>query len=76
MRQKRYKKRGFLIIHIAVDVKSKQITGLKLTNENSYTSKYLVPLVEQSKEFGNVIKILADDHMIQKFTFHICIMKI
>ena len=33
---------------------------MEITNENSHDSKHMVSLVEQSKEFGNIIKILAD----------------
>lgn len=40
--------------------KSKQITGLEIINENSHDSKHMVSLVEQPKEFDNIIKILAD----------------
>ena len=60
MRQKWQKRRGFLKIHVAVDVKSKQITGLEVTDDKSHDSKHFVSLVEQSKEFGNIIKTLAD----------------
>ena len=60
MRQKWQKRRGFLKIHVAVDVKSKQITGLEVTDDKSHDSKHFVSLVEQSKEFGNITKTLAD----------------
>ena len=60
MRHKWQKRRGFLKIHVAVDVKSKQITGLDITDERSHDSKHFVSLVEQSKGFGNVTKALAD----------------
>ena len=60
MRQNWHKRRGFLKIHVTVDVKSKQITSLEITNENSHDSKHMISLVEQSKEFGNIIKILDD----------------
>lgn len=61
MRQKWQKRiRGFLKIHVAVDIKSKQITGLEITDGKSHDSKHFIPLVEQSKKFGNVTKILAD----------------
>ena len=52
MRQKR---RGFLKIHVAVDVKSKQITGLEITDDKSHDSKSFISLVEQSKKFGNIM---------------------
>ena len=57
MRQKWQKRRGFLKIHVAVDVKSKQITGLTITDDKSHDSKHFISLVEQS---GNVTKVLAD----------------
>ena len=52
--------KGFLKIHVAVDVKSKQITGLEITDDHSHNSKHFISLVEQSKQFGNVTKTLAD----------------
>ena len=55
MRQKWQKRRGFLKIHVAVDVKSKQITGLTITDDKSHDSKSFMSLVEQSKQFGNVM---------------------
>ena len=60
MRQKWQKRRGFLKIHVAVDVKSKQITGRTITDDHSHDSKHFISLVEQSKQFGNVTKALAD----------------
>ena len=60
MRQKWQKRRGFLKIHVAVDVKSKQITGLIITDDKSHDSKHFISLVEQSKKFGNVTKALGD----------------
>ena len=60
MRQKWQKRRGFLKIHVAVDVKSKQITGIDITDDKSHDSKHFISLVEQSKQFGNVTKTLAD----------------
>ena len=51
------KRREFLKIH--VDVKFKQITGLEITDDKSHDSKCFTSLVEQSKQFCNVTKILA-----------------
>ena len=45
---------------MVVDVKSKQITGLEITNDKSHDSKSFISLIEQSKKFGNVTKTLAD----------------
>ena len=55
------KKRGFLKIHVVIYVKSKQITGLNITDDKLHDSKHVVFLVEQSKKFGNVTKTLSDD---------------
>ena len=60
MRQKWQKRRGFIKIHVAVDVKSKQITGLEITDDKSHDSKHFISLVKQLKQFGNVTKVLAD----------------
>ena len=60
MRQKWQKRRGFLKIHVAADVKPKRIAGLDITDDRSHDSKSFVSLVEQSKQFGNVTRVLAD----------------
>ncbi len=41
-------------------MKSKQITGIDITDDKSHDSKHFISLVEQSKQFGNVTKTLAD----------------
>ena len=54
-------KRGeFLKIHVGVNVKTKQIRCLEITDDKSHDSKCFISLVEQSKQFGNVTKTLAD----------------
>lgn len=60
MRDKWHKRRGFLKIHVAVDVKSKKITGLDVTDETSHDSKHMVSLLEQSEKYGNVASALMD----------------
>ena len=72
MRQKWQKRRGFLKIHVAVDVKSKQITGLEITDDKSHDSKSFISLVEQSKKFGNVTKTLVDGAYDTKDNFSYC----
>ena len=57
-RQKWQKRRGFFKIHIAVNVKTKQITGLDIADDKSHDSKCFISLVEQSKQFGNITKAL------------------
>ena len=72
MRQKWQKRRGFLKIHVAVDIKSKQITGLDITDDKSHDSKHFVSLIEQSKQFGKVTKTLADGAYDTKGNFSYC----
>ncbi len=74
MRQKLQKRQGFLKIHVAAGVKSKQITGLEITDDKSHDSKHFVSLVQQSKKFGNVIRALTDGALTPKMISHICIM--
>ena len=51
MREKwNVRKKGYLKIHIAVDVKSKKILSIKVTHEHVHDSKALPELVE------NIIK--------------------
>ena len=62
---------------VAVDVKSRQITGLEITDDRSHDSKSFVSLVEQSKQSGNVTKAaLADGAYDAKDDFsYICTMR-
>ena len=60
MGQKRQKRRGFLKIHVAVDVKSKRIAGLDVTDDKSHDSKSFVSLAERSRQSGNVPRVPAD----------------
>ena len=48
MRQKWRRRRGFLKFHLAVDVESKQIVALVVTDERTGDSPMLIPLVEQA----------------------------
>ena len=54
-------RRGFLKIHIAVDVKRKKILALKVTDERVGDGRMLQPLVEEaSKKGGKIAKTVAD----------------
>jgi hypothetical protein len=44
-------KKGYLNIHIAVDVKTKKILSIKVTDEHVHDSKALPELVENVIEF-------------------------
>lgn len=58
MRDKWNKRRGFLKIHVGVDVNSKKILALKITDERSHDARHLPSLVDDAH--SKVIKVLAD----------------
>ena len=55
-------KRGYLKIHVAVDIKTKELLALEVTDEKVYDGKVMVQLVEKVLENKNIkIKsVLAD----------------
>jgi hypothetical protein len=61
MRHKWKVRRGYLKIHIAVDVKRKKILALKVTDEKTGDGGMLQPLVEETSEKGDKIaKAIGD----------------
>jgi transposase len=55
------KRKGYLKIHIAVDVKSKEIISMQVTNEHVHDSKVLPELVENIIKSNKIIgKLFAD----------------
>lgn len=60
MRDKWKRRRGFLKIHVGVDVNSKKIVALKITDERSHDAQHLPSLVEQASCHGTIYKVLAD----------------
>jgi len=60
MRQRWRKRRGFLKIHIVVDVETKQIVAMEITDDRTGNGKVLKPLVEQAEEHCRVVKVIAD----------------
>jgi len=61
MRHKWKIRRGYLKIHIAVDVKRKKILALKVTDEKTGDGGMLQPLVEETSEKGGKIaKVMGD----------------
>ena len=52
--------RGFLKIHIAVDVKRKKILALEVTSEKVGDGRMLRPLVEEASGKTKVAKTLGD----------------
>jgi hypothetical protein len=53
-------RRGFLKIHVGVDVSTKQILALKITDERSHDSKHLSYLVRESSKHGKITKLFGD----------------
>ena len=53
-------KRGYLKIHIAVDVKRKKILALKVTDERVGDGRMLQPLVEEASKKAKIAKTVAD----------------
>jgi len=54
------KRRGFLKIHVGVDVSTKQILAIKITDEHSHDSKSLGHIVRESARYGTITKLLGD----------------
>ena len=60
VRAKWRKRRGFLKIHIAVDVETRQMVAMEVTDEGTGDGRMLVPLVEQAQRRCNVVRVLGD----------------
>lgn len=52
--------RGFLKIHLAIDVKTKQIVAMEVTDERTGDGGMLKSLVEQAERRCWVVKVIAD----------------
>jgi hypothetical protein len=53
-------RKGFLKIHVGVDVSTKQILAVKVTDEHSHDSRHIKQLIRESAMFGTVSKVLGD----------------
>jgi len=60
MREKWKRRRGYVKLHIAVDVKSKKIVSLEVTDESVGDAKEFKQLVEKASERSVVAKVYAD----------------
>ena len=60
MRRRWKVKRGFLKIHIAVDVKRKKILAFEVTDEKVGDGRMLQPLIEEASKKGKVAKVIGD----------------
>ncbi|HET8689633.1 MAG TPA: IS5 family transposase, partial [Methanosarcina sp.] len=60
MRHKWHVRKGYLKIHVAVDIKKKRILSLEVTSEEVHDGKILKKLVDDASENNNLKGILAD----------------
>ena len=60
VREKWKRRRGYVKLHIAVDVKSKKIVSFEVTDESVGDSKEFKPLIEKASEKGAIVKVYAD----------------
>ncbi len=60
MREKWMVKRGFIKVHLAVDVKSGKILSMQVTREDVHDRRMLVPLVEEASSRSNVTRAIGD----------------
>jgi hypothetical protein len=60
MRHKWHVRRGYLKIHVAVDIRKKKVVSLQVTSEEVHDSKMLKNLVKDVSENNDVKRVLAD----------------
>jgi IS5 family transposase len=70
MRRKWKMRRGYLKIHIAVDVKRKRILALEVTDEKVGDERMLQPLVEDASRKGKIAKAIGDGAYDTRSNFH------
>jgi Transposase DDE domain len=60
MRQRWGVKRGFIKVHLAVDVKTGEILSMEVTKDGVHDRRVLIPLVEEASSKANVTRATAD----------------
>ena len=60
MRHKWHVRKGYLKIHVAVDIKNKKIISLEVTSEEVHDGKMLKKLVDSASENNNLKGVVAD----------------
>lgn len=60
IRHKWHVRRGYLKIHVAVDIKNKKIISLEVTSEEVHDGRMLKKLIDNASENNNVKGVLAD----------------
>lgn len=53
-------RRGFIKVHLAVDIQTKQIVSMQVTREDVPDGRMLKPLVEEASSRANVVKAIGD----------------
>lgn len=70
IREKWKVRRGWVKVHIAVDVNTHELVALKITDERTGDSEELIPLVEEAKKKGKIGKVLGDGAYDSKENFN------
>jgi len=60
MRHKWHVRKGYLKIHVAVDIRKKRILSLEVTSEEIHDGKILKKLVDEASENNKIKRVLAD----------------
>jgi hypothetical protein len=60
MRHKWHVRRGYLKIHVAVDIRKKKVVSMEVTSEEVHDSKVLKKLIKGASEHNDVSRVLAD----------------
>jgi hypothetical protein len=69
MRHKWHVRRGYLKMHVAVDVRKKKVVSLQVTSEDVHDSRVLKKLVKGASENNDVGRVLADGAYDSKESF-------
>jgi hypothetical protein len=69
IRDKWHIRRGYLKIHVAVDINKKKVVSLEVTSEEVHDSKVMKKMVDHASENNNVKRVLADGAYDSKSNF-------
>jgi hypothetical protein len=61
MRHKWHVRRGYLKIHVAVDIRRKKVVSLQVTSEEIHDSRMMKKLVDHASKNNDVSRVIADD---------------
>ena len=64
------KRKGFLKLHISVDIETNEILAIKVTNDKCHDNVVFDNLVDDSRENRNVKKVLGDGAYDSKDNFN------